>query len=189
MVALLLAEGFEEVEAITPADFLRRAGVDVTLAAVGGSRLVTGSHGIVVQADCLLEQLEEPAERPPQIEALVVPGGMPGAANIAASPAALELVRDVFRAGRLVAAICAAPAVVLGAAGVLGGRQATCFPGYEEKLRAAGARPSAERVVVDGNLITSRGAGTAAEFALAVVERLVGAEAARELHARTLQKD
>jgi 4-methyl-5(b-hydroxyethyl)-thiazole monophosphate biosynthesis len=156
--------------------------VELTVAAVGSARLVTGSHGIAVQADGLLDELKG------EVEGVVVPGGMPGAANIAASVGALNLIRETFRTGRLVAAICAAPAVALSAAGILSGRKATCFPGYEEKLKAAGAEALQERVVVDGNLITSRGAGTAAEFALALIERLIGPDKAREIRERTLQK-
>lgn len=182
MYVLLLAEGFEELEAVTPVDFLRRAGVEVTTAAVGPARLVTGNHGIAVQADTLL------ADLPGEADGVIVPGGMPGAANIAASPAALGLIRERFGAGKLVAAICAAPAVALGAAGILSGRRATCFPGFEEKLRAAGAEALSQRVVVDGNLITSRGPGTAAEFAVALIERIAGPDKAREIRERTLQK-
>jgi len=179
MYALLLAPGFEEVEAVTPADFLRRAGIDVRLVGVGG-RLVEGSHGIRLEADLTLEEL---AEEP---EGVILPGGMPGAANLAASPAAVELIRRVHSQGRLVAAICAAPAVVLEPAGVLAGKRATCFPGFEERFTTA--RFSASRVVVDGNLITSRGPGTAAEFAVKLIEHIAGREKAQEVHRRTLQR-
>ena len=180
MYALLLAPGFEEVEATIPADYLRRAGVEVRLVGVGG-RLVEGSHGIRLQADTTIEEL---AEEP---EGVILPGGMPGAANLAASPAVLELVRRLHSKGRLVAAICAAPAVVLEPAGVLAGKRATCFPGFEERF--ATARFSAGRVVVDGNVVTSRGPGTAAEFALKLIEQIAGREKALEVHRRTLQRD
>jgi 4-methyl-5(b-hydroxyethyl)-thiazole monophosphate biosynthesis len=180
MYALLLAPGFEEVEAVTPADFLRRAGIDVRLVGVG-ARLVEGSHGIRLAADTTLEEL---AEEP---EGVILPGGMPGASNLAASPAVLELIRRTHAAGRLVAAICAAPAVVLEPAGVLAGKRATCFPGFEERF--ASARFNAGRVVVDGNLVTSRGPGTAAEFSEKLIELIAGRAQSLEVHRRTLQRD
>ena len=179
MIALLLADGFEEVEAITPADFLRRAGVDVGLVGIGGG-VITGGHGIAVKADIRIEEILEIPE------GVVVPGGMPGAENVAASEKALELIRDAFGAGKLVAAICAAPAVVLQKAGVLAGRTATCYPGFEHRFR--GCAFSEDRVVVDGNLVTSRGPGTAAEFAVKLVEILTGADAAADIYGKTLQK-
>jgi len=187
MYVLLLAEGFEEVEAITPADFLRRAGVDLRLVGVT-DRVVAGSHGIRVTADTTLAELGAEANQGDQeIEGIIVPGGMPGAANIAASEDALSLVRRLFAAHKLVAAICAAPAVVLTAAGVVKDRKVTCFPGFEERFEGTGARFVPERVVEDRNLITSRGAGTAAEFAVRLIERIVGREEALEIHRRTLQ--
>ena len=129
--------------------------------------------------DLRLEDLQE------QPDAVIVPGGMPGAANIASSDTALALIRSAFDRGRLVAAICAAPAVVLARTGILSGRRVTCFPGYEDRLEDCTFVE--DRVVVDGNLVTSRGAGTAAEFAVKVIEILVSPEAAREVHERTLQ--
>lgn len=182
MYVLLLAEGFEEVEAVTPIDFLRRAGVEVRVAAIGAQRLVKGARDISVQADCLIGEL------PPDVDGVIVPGGGGGADRLAASPAALELIRRCFAAGKLVAAICAAPAVVLSAAGILKGRRATCSPSFADRLAAGGAAVLPDRVVVDGNLITSRGPGTAAEFALALIEKIVGAAKAREIHEGTLQK-
>jgi 4-methyl-5(b-hydroxyethyl)-thiazole monophosphate biosynthesis len=178
--ALLLAPGFEEVEAVTPADFLRRAGIEVLLTGIGG-RLIEGSHGIRVQADL------EIGELPADVEGVIVPGGMPGAANIAASPAAMDLIRRLHEQGRLVAAICAAPAVVLEPAGVLSGRRATGFPGTESSLTSG--RFVQNRVVVDGNVVTSRGPGTAAEFAVKLIELIAGRDKALEVHRRTLQKD
>jgi 4-methyl-5(b-hydroxyethyl)-thiazole monophosphate biosynthesis len=193
---LLLAEGFEEVEAVTPADFLRRAGIDVRLVGVTG-KIVAGNHGIRITADTTLEELGPDAWRPRRLEALssggvdiegvIVPGGMPGAANIAASEAAVALIRRLFSQGKLVAAICAAPAVVLTAAGIVGGRRVTCFPGFEERFDGTGAHFAEDRVVEDGNLITSRGAGTAAEFAIRIIERIAGQDEALEVHRRTLQ--
>ncbi|MDA8425286.1 MAG: DJ-1/PfpI family protein [Treponema sp.] len=175
---VLLAEGFEEVEALTPVDYLRRAGVEVKTAGLAGS-IVEGGHGILVRADMELSEFSE------AVDCLIVPGGGKGADNLAASPAVVELVRRHFAAGGLVAAICAAPAVVLHeACGILAGRRFTGFPGTE--TRVSGAEFRKDRVVVDGNLITSRAAGCSGEFAYAIVEALVGKAAAEELADRVL---
>jgi 4-methyl-5(b-hydroxyethyl)-thiazole monophosphate biosynthesis len=177
-VAVLLADGFEEVEAITQVDFLRRAELDVAVLGVTGQS-VTGGHGIVVHADRLLSDY---AEVP---DAVVIPGGTRGAENIAHSSDALSLVSRCLEDGKLVAAICAAPGVVLGAHGMLAGHSFTCYPGFQDRVDAGTFRE--DRVVVDGNLITSRGPGTSAEFALAIIRYLVDRETAAELAAQTLQ--
>ena len=175
---VLLAEGFEEVEAVTPIDYLRRAGVDVKVLGVTG-KAVSGARGIKIESDLGMEGFSK------DYDCVVVPGGGRGADNIAASPSAVYLIKRHFAAGKLVAAICAAPAVVLhGACGILQGRRFTCFPGLEAKV--SGAAFSPERVVVDGNLITSRAAGTSGEFAFAVVRELLGEDAARELAEKVL---
>jgi 4-methyl-5(b-hydroxyethyl)-thiazole monophosphate biosynthesis len=177
---VLLAEGFEEVEAVTPIDYLRRAGVDVKILGVTG-RSVSGSHGIRVEAELGAEGFSQ------DFDCIVVPGGGRGADNIAASAPATFLIKRHFAAGKLVAAICAAPAVVLhGACDILKGRRFTCFPGLEAKV--SGATFSRDRVVRDGNLITSRSAGTAGEFSRAVVEALLGADEATELVEKVLLK-
>lgn len=175
---LLLADGFEEVEAITPLDYLRRAGIQVYVAGITG-KTVSGAHGIKIESDSGSEAMGK------DYDCIIVPGGGRGADNIAASPSAVFLIKRHFAAGQLVAAICAAPAVVLhGACGILGGRSFTCYPGLEAGVK--GARFSEERVVVDGNLITSRGPGTAGEFAEEIVRYLAGADAAEELVEKTL---
>jgi protein deglycase len=175
---VLLADGFEEVEAVTPIDYLRRAGVEVTILGVTGET-VAGSRGIKIEADSGSEGFSK------DYDCVVVPGGGRGAANIAASHQAVFLIKRHFGSGKLVAAICAAPAVVLHeACGILAGRRFTCFPGLEAKVQ--GASFSEERVVVDGNLITSRAAGTAGEFARAIVRELVGESAAEELAGKVL---
>ncbi|HUV07784.1 MAG TPA: DJ-1 family glyoxalase III [Spirochaetia bacterium] len=179
MIALLLAEGFEEVEAITPVDFLRRAGVDVRLVGIGG-RLIKGAHDVAIQADMSIE------DAPQDVDGVILPGGMPGAENIAGSPEALSLIRRMHRQGKLVAAICAAPAVALMKAGILEGRKVTCYPGFESRL--AGCEFVEDRVVIDGNIVTSRGPGTAAEFALALIEILTDRETSRDIHGKTLQR-
>lgn len=181
-LAVLLAEGFEEVEAVTPIDFLRRAGIEVITAGVAG-RNVTGSHGISLVADTTVGDLS-----PLDLDGVILPGGMPGSVNLHASDKVSTLVRQVHENGRLVAAICAAPARVLAPLGLLSGRSATCAPG-EEAAFGKDVRFSEERVVRDGEVITSRGAGTAAEFAEEIIRYFKGPEKAQEIHVRTVQKD
>ena len=173
-VLVLLAEGFEEIEAITPIDYLRRAGVEVTTVAVGNDLTVKSSHGIQLSADtCLKSVLEKGSSA---WDGVVVPGGLPGTDNIAASKEAGNLVKEMSTAGKLVSAICAAPARVLSPLGLLAGKKFTCYPGEEKKVLSAGinAEWKEDRVVVDGNLITSRGPGTAGEFACAIIDKLLG---------------
>ncbi|MDR1839962.1 MAG: DJ-1/PfpI family protein [Treponema sp.] len=175
---VLLADGFEEVEAITPIDYLRRAGVEVTIAAVADSLTVKGRWGgLKVTADTPLAGLAK--EGTDGWDAVIVPGGMPGAQNIAASEEAGSLIKKMAVKGKLICAICAAPAVVLFPLGLLSGKKFTCYPGMEEKV--SGGEWSDRRVVVDGNIITSRGAGTAGEFAIAIIEKLLDEAAAKKI--------
>jgi 4-methyl-5(b-hydroxyethyl)-thiazole monophosphate biosynthesis len=176
---VFLADGFEEVEAVTPIDFLRRAGVEVVTVAIGEAKTATGSHGVRVVADCAVV---ESGLLP--YDAVILPGGMPGSANLAASGRVGSLVSAAVVKGKLVAAICAAPALVLAPLGILSGKEFTCFPGMEKEV--SGAKWVADDVAVDGNIITSRGAGTAALFALAVIEYLLGREAAEKIGKATL---
>jgi 4-methyl-5(b-hydroxyethyl)-thiazole monophosphate biosynthesis len=173
-VIVFLAEGFEEVEAVTPIDYLRRAGVEVTTAAVGRSRTVTGSHGIPLLADKTLQDIP-PGD--PSWDALILPGGLPGAANLAASAGISSRLRAQAEAGKIIAAICAAPAVVLAPLGLLKGRHFTCYPDMETQVGPEAIWTEAP-VVADGNIITSRGAGTAALFAKVLIGQLVGEAAA-----------
>ena len=196
-VIVFLAEGFEEVEAVTPIDYLRRAGIEVTAAAVGlkapGKDLaVIGSRRIAVVADASLESLIEGKKLDPAgWDGVVVPGGIPGSDNLAASKEVGDFIKGMAAAGKWVCAICAAPARVLSPLGLLAGRSFTCFPGEEEKVGApgsasAGAVWKKDRVVVDGNFITSRGAGTAGEFACAIIAKLIGEAEAKNLAERVL---
>jgi 4-methyl-5(b-hydroxyethyl)-thiazole monophosphate biosynthesis len=166
---VLLAEGFEEVEAVTPIDYLRRAGIEVTIAAVCGGLAVKGARGVTVNADTTLRELGQKAAA---WDAVVIPGGMPGASNIAASKEVGALIAEAAAEGKQVCAICASPAVVLAPLGLLSGKRFTCYPGMEEKVRDA--KWTDGNVVIDGNIITSRGAGTAGEFAVAIIGRLLG---------------
>lgn len=177
-VLVVLAEGFEEIEAITPIDVLRRAGLMVTTAGVGGTE-ITGSHGITVVTDTTIGEIEDLPD------AIVLPGGMPGAENLSKSDTLREILKRMNDEGRPIGAICAAPAVALAPTGILDGRKATCYPGFENRFGKAIVF-SPDRVVIDGNITTSRGPGTALEFALALANRLAGAEMAAELGKRML---
>ncbi len=172
-VLVVLADGFEEIEAITPIDVLRRAGLDVVIAGVG-KKEIPGAHGIKITADVVLEQFQGLPD------AIVLPGGLPGAENLAKSAALEQLIRKMDEAKKMIGAICAAPSLVLAQKGFLEGRKATCYPGFEKNFGGK-TTFSPDRVVRDGNLITSRGPGSAFEFALELVEQLVGAQAAEKL--------
>lgn len=165
-VVVLLAEGFEEIEAITVIDTLRRAGIDTLVAAVGAGLSVMGGHGISVTADRLLDEVT--TLKPKMV---VLPGGGKGVQNIAASKAA----RTLTGAASEIAAICAAPSA-LAEWQLLHGRRATAYPGFEQALSKGGAIFATANVVEDKNLTTSRGPGTALEFALALVQKLRGTE-------------
>jgi 4-methyl-5(b-hydroxyethyl)-thiazole monophosphate biosynthesis len=176
--AVLLAEGFEEVEAITPIDMLRRGEIDLTVAGVTGKQ-VTGAHGVVITADRTIDELDFT-----QFDCVVLPGGMPGAKNLAESEHVMEFVASMYADGRLVAAICAAPAVVLGPAGLLKGRRAVCYPGAESY--SPDSHFINERWVRDGNLITAQGPGSAADFSFAVLDALKGEKIAHEVRKHAL---
>jgi protein deglycase len=167
-----LAEGFEEIEAITIIDVLRRASLDVTTAAISGNP-VTGSHGIPVTADTHFTAIS-----PDAYDAVVLPGGMPGSGTLRDTPALREMLKIFAAQRKITAAICAAP-MVLGAAGILAGRRATCFPGFENYL--TGAMITGDAVTVDDTIITARGAGCALAFSLKLVELIKGKAAASTL--------
>lgn len=177
---LVLAEGFEEIEAVTPIDVLRRAGVEVVTAGLTGTK-VTGAHGLSIEADTTLERA------PADADVVILPGGLPGSENLAGSAAVQALVKTMAEKGKHVAAICAAPGLVLSRTGVLDGKRATCYPGFEKHFGPKTTK-SEDRVVVDGKLVTSRGPGTALEFSLALVEQLVGKGKADELKKGMLAK-
>ena len=172
-VLVPLLEGFEEIEAVTIIDVLRRAGVSVIVASARAGA-VAGSHGIAITADVALDAVDAA-----DLRMIALPGGMPGAANLAADPQVQHLIESLRARDQYTCAICAGP-IALGAAGVLEGRTATCYPGFEGGL--SGARAVEDRVVVDGKIVTSRGPGTALEFALTLVGLLAGPEVERELH-------
>ena len=166
MVYVFLAQGFEEIEAVTVVDVLRRGGVCAKTVSISGEKAVCGSHGISIMADLLFEDADFSDGR-----MIVLPGGMPGALNLMAHKGLLDLINSYAQDKKYLAAICAAP-MVLGKIGLLAGRKATIYPGMEEKIK--GAELSASRVTKDGNIITSKGPGTAMEFSLALLELLSG---------------
>jgi 4-methyl-5(b-hydroxyethyl)-thiazole monophosphate biosynthesis len=176
-VLVPLAEGFEEIEAITVVDLLRRAGIEVHTASLDGPG-VTGSHGITVLADAALDAVVAD-----DYDMIVLPGGMPGAEHLKNDPRVISLLRRCAATGRFTAAICAAPAV-LAHAGLLEERSATSFPGFLTMDSAPGIRLRDDAVVVDGKVVTSRGAGTAMEFGLALIELLEGAAAMERVRER-----
>lgn len=168
-----LIDGFEETEAIATIDLLRRAGIAVTTAGIG-KRQATGSHDITVQTDAEFAQVKDKG-----YDAVVLPGG-PGTKKLNDVAGLHDLLRAQAKAGKLVAAICAAPSILAGA-GVLKGKRAACFPSVEDAVKAGGATLLHERAVRDGNVITSRGLGTAVDFGLAIVEHFQGKDAAEKL--------
>lgn len=182
-VLVPLASGFEEIEAVTVIDVLRRAEVEVVVAGLDEG-LVTGSRGIRVQPDTTIDQVDWG-----RFDLVALPGGGPGSEALRSDPRILAGLEEHFRKGKVCAAICAAP-TVLEAAGLLSGRRATSHPAVQDQLREAGVNIEADRrVVVDGNLITSQSPGTAIEFAYGLVEHLCGAARVAELNAGILAKD
>ena len=177
MVYLFLANGFEEIEALCPLDLLRRAGVEVTTVGVGGE-MIRGSHGITVQAD-----MPDTMFADSNPEMVILPGGMPGSKNLDESRVVDTALRVAARKNAYIAAICAAP-FVLGKRGLLAGKEAICYPGFEKEL--AGARISEKKVVRDGKIITAAGMGVALEFGLALVAALKGEEVAESVRRAVL---
>ena len=177
MIYLFLANGFEEVEALCPLDLLRRAGLAVTTVGVGGD-VIVGAHGIAVQAD-----IPDTLFRDSKPDMIILPGGMPGTKHLDESRTVDAALRAASANGAPLAAICAAP-MVLGKRGYLKGKEATCFPGFEEYLE--GATLSKARVVTDGRTVTAAGMGVAMEFGLALVALLQGKDAAERLRSAVL---
>jgi 4-methyl-5(b-hydroxyethyl)-thiazole monophosphate biosynthesis len=172
MIYLFLADGFEEIEALTPVDILRRAGKQVTTVGIGG-KTVTGSHGISVLADVADTDLALT-----DADMIILPGGMPGTLHLDASPVVHHAIDSAMTKGTYIAAICAAP-TILGKRGLLDGKKAICYPGMEADLK--GATLADSTVVQDGKIITAAGMGAALPFALKLVEILCGADAAKKL--------
>ncbi|MBE5997668.1 MAG: DJ-1/PfpI family protein [Lachnospiraceae bacterium] len=171
--AIMIANGCEEIEALTAVDLLRRAGIGIDMVSITAQKNVKGSHGICFETDLTIEEFD-----PDAYDGVILPGGMPGTKNLGESAKVTETVRSFREQGKLTAAICAAP-TVFGACGILEGRKAACYPGLEDKL--TGADVKYDDVVKDGSVITSRGMGTAIPFALALIAYFLGEDEAEAM--------
>lgn len=172
-IGIFMADGCEEIEGLTVVDIARRADIEIMMISITGKREVTSSHKVTFFADALAAEVNYE-----ELDGIILPGGMPGTLNLGADETVNKTIKEFAAAGKLVGAICAAPSV-LGAAGLLAGKKAACHPGFEEKL--IGAAVCEETVVVDGNIITSRGMGTAIPFALEIVRYFKDNEAVETL--------
>jgi 4-methyl-5(b-hydroxyethyl)-thiazole monophosphate biosynthesis len=170
---VILAEGFEEIEAVTAVDILRRADINVTAAGLSEIK-VQGSRGIVVVADARLDEVEC------DFDVCVLPGGTVGAMRLASSQKATSLIKEMFQMGKIIAAICASPALVLAPLGILDNKSATCYAGMQEDFNETTVYKD-EAVVVDGNIITSQGVATALLFALSIVEKIAGLDVREQI--------
>jgi 4-methyl-5(b-hydroxyethyl)-thiazole monophosphate biosynthesis len=177
-VAIFLANGFEEIEALTVVDLLRRANIEITMVSITGNIEVTGSHKITTKADALFENADFEV-----LDMLVLPGGMPGTKYLSEHAGLDRLLKSFHAKDKKLAAICAAPSV-LGNKGLLKGKNATSYPGFEEALLGAHVMNAA--VVMDGNIITSKGMGTAIDFSLSLIKSLVNEEEASKI-AKSIQ--
>ena len=173
-IAVFLADGFEEVEGLTPIDMCRRAGIEVTTVSIGDSTDIHGSHDIIIKADRLFDEVNYD-----EMDMLLLPGGGRGTENLENCEKLLELLRKADSEGKMISAICAAPRVP-GKLGLLKGQRATCFPGNEKYLEGA-ETVADEKAVISGRFVTARGMGAAIEFGAAVIEKLLGKEKADEI--------
>lgn len=173
-VYILLANGFEEIEGLMAVDLMRRAGIDIKMVSITDSLDITGARGIGVKADITLKEAGDDADM------VVLPGGMPGTNYLKESDEVRAMVQNYYDSDKFIAAICAAP-TVFGAMGLLNGKKATCYPGLEASLTGAMWPGADYPVVQDGKIITSRGLGTAADFALKLIENLIDSKKADEI--------
>ncbi len=172
-IAIFFAEGYEEIEALTVVDLCRRANIQIDMVSVTDSLQVTGAHGIAVTMDKMIFEVDFSS-----LDMIVLPGGMPGTRNLEQVPLLMEQVKAFAETGKYIAAICAAPSV-FGHLGLLSGKNACCYPGFEEEL--TGANVSFNRCESDGNIITSRGMGCAIDFSLKIIEKLKGEDVASQI--------
>ena len=179
MIYMFLAEGFEEVEALAPLDLIRRAGLEIKTVGVG-AKVITGSHGIPVTADMTDAEFADNAP-----DMVILPGGMPGTKNLDASETVHKAIADAMKNDAYLCAICAAP-MILGKLGLVRGKNAVCYPGFEEYLD--GATIPDKKVVRDGKIITAKGMGAGIEFGLAIVSALKDEKAADDLAVATISK-
>jgi 4-methyl-5(b-hydroxyethyl)-thiazole monophosphate biosynthesis len=172
-VCVFLADGFEEIEGLTVVDLLRRAGIDTEMVSIMKSKEIKGAHNIIVMADKLYEEVDYS-----DYNMLVLPGGMPGTLNLGEHEGVVMQIKQFADAGKYISAICAAP-TILGDHGILAGKRAVCYPGYESRL--TNAIVTKEKVEVEQSIITSRGMGTAMDFGLAIIEKLINQETALKI--------
>lgn len=201
----ILAPGFEEIEALTPVDYLRRAGVEVTVAGISAdgesfSKIITGAHGIKVECDVSFDEYAASLGNDLP-DGIVIPGGMPGAANIGKNKAVLDFIIKMFQRDKFVCAICAAPVVVLAQTGILKGKQFTCYPGMEQKIAEFVPDPAQindlmdgsylnldKSHVIDGKLITGKGPGAAEEFSMDILKSACGVEEMMRVKTSSMQR-
>ena len=172
-IAIFMADGCEEIEALTVVDILRRAGINIDMLSISDNLNVEGAHGIQFRADYLMTD-----KNSDDYDGVVLPGGMPGTTNLENNTLVQSALKKQFSAGKLIAAICAAPSI-LGKNGMVNGKKVTSYPGFENAFSRA--TYVTDSVVTDGNVITSRGMGTAIDFALAILEYLIGSDAASDM--------
>lgn len=178
---IFLAPGYEEVEMLTVVDMLRRAGIEINMVSITDTLEVTGSHGITIKADQLFDDADFN-----NTDMLILPGGMPGTNNLLAYKPLTDKLTEFNNSGKFTAAVCAAPSV-LGSLGILNGKNATCYPGFEEKL--TGANYQKQPVVKDGNVITSRGMGTCIEFAGEIIAALDSPQKTKDIKEKIIYND
>lgn len=178
-VAIFLAEGYEEIEAVTVIDVLRRADINVKIVGLSSGN-VEGAHLIKIVPEGTIDDLDIN-----DFDALIIPGGNPGYKNLRNDSRVISLIKEAYESQKIIAAICAAPSV-LSYAGILNGKNSTIYPGMEKELEKGGSNPIQDLVVIDDNIITSRGPATALPFALKIVEKLVGKQIAESVRKKTL---
>ena len=175
MIYMFIAEGFEEIEALCPLDLMRRAGLEVTTVGVGGKE-ICGAHGITVKTDIDTASYDELDDK--RADMVFLPGGMPGTLNLAASSSVISAINNALANDSYIAAICAAPSIS-GDMGILEGKEAICYPGFEDRLK--GAKISSSRVALDGKILTAAGMGAALDMGLKIVEIFCSEQKARAL--------
>ncbi|MBQ2298235.1 MAG: DJ-1/PfpI family protein [Bacteroidaceae bacterium] len=181
MIYVFLATGFEDIEALAPVDIMRRASLQVKTVSITNEQIVTSAHGVGIVADMLLNEVDFT-----QAKMLVLPGGMPGAANLDACTQLTQAIANHYNAGGAIAAICAAP-LVFGHLGLLQGRRATCYPGFETELK--GADCTSAIIERDGNIITGKGPAAAFELGYAIVDYFLGENASQPLRQGMIYKE
>lgn len=179
-VCIFLADGFEDMEALGTRDVLKRGGVDVQLVGIGDEPFVVSSHGLMVGVDCMLEDVDDSYGAGPS-DVMIFPGGMPGSKNLAACKPLVKMMKEHYEEGGTLAAICAAPGLVLGQLDDLSGCECTCFDGFEQYLKDKGASFVRRGAVTCGQVITGRSAGHAKEFGLEILKRIEGGDVAAKV--------